>query len=585
MTWGRGRPVGSEQDKGETKRFFKPHVYVGVVRISPGPPRCVQHARLRATLPVASCLLVPSPAMPSSIADPLYERLLSAYPADRSYVPPDWSSGPMPPPIRHFLEQLLHHQLQHERRRLMRARSGWVDYESAPMRRALSGLYDAMEDHPRVPPDEWTGALQQAARYVTAYLLRPAPVLTDFVFGECTEPLPMERVRWRMQFFDTYTYLFNAVEAYAQKKGLDTFERDRFERFLRKIDAHLTADYGADRWLRLLSPLLNLTEVATGKDAVPIRLLKTFFEDKEREDIVDRLQTLDRQGHTRVGEAGLRRLLTPEEETVDTPRETTERAPEVEPLRGQVSESPDAESPDAGAPADWAPDEGGSWDLGAPGRSEAGDAEENADDGATPLWKRFQSVPNRTRRGDGEASPGEPSGRQSGGEPLWAQYRAARNAGSNTTPRGHDVARAGSETGEADRPTTESPAPSPTESSSTEPSSTESSSTGRSPDGGASLEERSSAPAGSPSGSSSIEDLERAVLGESNPPQRGVFIRQLFDGGREDYERVLAKLHQAESWSQASQIIARDIFRAHKVNIYSDAAVHFTNAVEDRFRG
>jgi hypothetical protein len=47
---------------------------------------------------------------------------------------------------------------------------------------------------------------------------------------------------------------------------------------------------------------------------------------------------------------------------------------------------------------------------------------------------------------------------------------------------------------------------------------------------------------------------------------------------------VLRRLAEADNWNEASQIIASDIFRKHKVNIYSDAAVHFTNAVESRFR-
>jgi len=81
-----------------------------------------------------------------------------------------------------------------------------------------------------------------------------------------------------------------------------------------------------------------------------------------------------------------------------------------------------------------------------------------------------------------------------------------------------------------------------------------------------------------------IEALEQSVFGKSNPPQRGVFVRQLFDGDLDDYEQVLLRLDTADSWGEASQIIARDVFRAHKINIYSDAAVHFTNAVEQRFR-
>jgi hypothetical protein len=87
-----------------------------------------------------------------------------------------------------------------------------------------------------------------------------------------------------------------------------------------------------------------------------------------------------------------------------------------------------------------------------------------------------------------------------------------------------------------------------------------------------------------PGGGDSLETLEREILGTTNPPHRGVYVRQLFNGDQTAYRQVLRRLRSADSWGEASQIIASEVFRAYKVNIYSDAAVHFTNAVESRFR-
>ncbi len=78
--------------------------------------------------------------------------------------------------------------------------------------------------------------------------------------------------------------------------------------------------------------------------------------------------------------------------------------------------------------------------------------------------------------------------------------------------------------------------------------------------------------------------LEHDVLGPRGSSNRDLFIRKLFDGDRDGYVDTLKRLREAPSWSRASQIIAQDIFRAHQVNIYSDPAVTFTNAVEERFR-
>jgi hypothetical protein len=85
------------------------------------------------------------------------------------------------------------------------------------------------------------------------------------------------------------------------------------------------------------------------------------------------------------------------------------------------------------------------------------------------------------------------------------------------------------------------------------------------------------------------EDLELAaevegrVLGNA-VGQRGEFIRDLFGGSEDRYVLALTVLEEAEDWTEASHFIADQIFRKHRINIYSSAAVQFTNAVEARFR-
>lgn len=85
-------------------------------------------------------------------------------------------------------------------------------------------------------------------------------------------------------------------------------------------------------------------------------------------------------------------------------------------------------------------------------------------------------------------------------------------------------------------------------------------------------------------GAVSLTDLERAVLGERGARNRHLFVKHLFSGSPDDYEYTLRRLARAGSWSQASQIIAREVFLKHEVNIYSDPAVAFTDAAEAQYR-
>jgi len=175
-----------------------------------------------------------------------------------------------------------------------------------------------------------------------------------------------------------------------------------------------------------------------------------------------------------------------------------------------------------------------------PPRSDAATSDAATSDAApkaTPMWKQFEHDATRRRTQTGSST----SDASDDAQPLWAQFQQRPSAASP----------------EPDAPTNDI----------------------------------GSAPASSPEASPSaaehddaLSTLEREVFGPSHTPKRKVYVQSLFDGDRDAYRDVLKRLRTAESWSEASQIISSDVFRAYQVNIYSDAAVHFTNAIETTFR-
>jgi hypothetical protein len=150
--------------------------------------------------------------------------------------------------------------------------------------------------------------------------------------------------------------------------------------------------------------------------------------------------------------------------------------------------------------------------------------------GPTPLWQQFRSAGGLSA--DASPTP-SPVNNVSEAAPLWQRFR---------------------------------PAPSSTEEA-TAPSSPE-----------------EAAPSSAEDTGPPLLPLEQAVLGGRSPSNRDLFVRELFNGSQEDYRKTLQRLRKAPNWTRASQIIAQDVFRTHQVNIYSEPAVLFTNAVEDRFR-
>jgi hypothetical protein len=81
-----------------------------------------------------------------------------------------------------------------------------------------------------------------------------------------------------------------------------------------------------------------------------------------------------------------------------------------------------------------------------------------------------------------------------------------------------------------------------------------------------------------------LEELERKVLADFEENQRSWYVQHLFGGSVDAYTMVLRKLGTAHTWKQASQIIAQEVFQEYTVNIYSEPAVAFTDAVEAQFR-
>ena len=79
-------------------------------------------------------------------------------------------------------------------------------------------------------------------------------------------------------------------------------------------------------------------------------------------------------------------------------------------------------------------------------------------------------------------------------------------------------------------------------------------------------------------------DVAGMVLGGAHD-RTDAYVRELFDGNKEHFNRVMIHLAEAPDWTSASSIIADEVFKAFRIDIYSDIAVDFTNAVEARYSG
>jgi len=164
------------------------------------------------------------------------------------------------------------------------------------------------------------------------------------------------------------------------------------------------------------------------------------------------------------------------------------------------------------------------------------EATPEATDAPTPLWKRFQM--------DEEEDSGEDNSGKSD-EPLWKKFESKK----------------------AD----------PTQTSSSEVESE-----GR-PDRQTSQDQE---PEDEPIPVFEAVDstVERIVLGAA-VERRDRYVRDLFQSDEKTFCHVLDQLAASPDWTSASAIIADQVFRPFQVDIYSEIAVDFTDAVESRYSG
>jgi hypothetical protein len=304
----------------------------------------------------------------------------------------------------------------------------------------------------------------------------------------------------------------------------------------------MCAGHDTASWLRLLQPLFALGRAAyPHHDGLPAELLEAFFEEKKADFPLRRLRTARREHDlATLTPSALEEVLT----TPEGPPADAESPAGVAPDRDETSsreERATTDAPSAAAPPEAdAPDEAESPD-GAEQPPDEASPSAPEETPATPLWKRFAGAAGSEEE-ETESPPPEAE-RPADGEtarPRWQQFGAPSTA--DDAPQ--------------EAPSETDPAPA-----------------------------SAGADSASPPASPALAQLEKQVLGPAAAEsERARFVRELFDGSEEAYERVLRRLRGAEDWHAATQIIARDVFRAHGVDIYSDPARDFTDAVEARYR-
>ncbi len=528
--------------------------------------------------------------MPNATAKALEQRLLRAFPPNQPYVPDDWRTAAVPSVVQSFLQHRLLEQLDEVIHSMRQEEMAWVNDSDPELESARAAFEEALRANGQIPESDWPRMVRQAAHVGISYLVRPVPTATAYLFEGRDTTLSVAYIAYRMQALAPYEYLRKGLDAFARHREVQRLDANTFRETLLKVDRILTRDYSVDRWLDTLQPLFDAAEAAYGDPGCPVRVLHPFFAHKEQTVYADRLRALDdnrslTQNELRSVLADMGGAASPPQSVArstasSTPPEDTLNAqadnapPPAEPTSNETPRTPSSFEPDSATSSDTedaadaaASDTASLWgrpaERNADASEDAGDASASQSNAGTerdaarsndphePTW----DVPSGPRPvSSNESAPASEDAPSNGPTPRWKQFhQSSERASSQATSTSNESAAGGTarwkQFGQR---------------STAQDTSGDNASASPTPD--------------------QLEALESDALGDLDAGQRRLFVDQLFDGSTARYAKILSALGDATSWREASQIIAQDVFRRNKINIYSDAAVNFTNAVERCYR-
>lgn len=428
----------------------------------------------------------------------------------------------IPEGLRHFLVRSIERRIHLETHEALSSMNPWIDADHESVHAAANQSAEMLFQTARYPAKDWKRASAQAVSSLLEYLQEPARALAEFAYPSGVQAVLAHDVRRRTGYFCDYPYMARAVDAWLEQRASDMVDRSAFEAAMRHLDARMTDDHETDEWIDLLQPMVDLVTYA-GVEPVglPVSMVCRFFEAKDRPALASLITSA----------AAVHRA---EMITVPSLREIIEKGLENERLQGEQPASPDEPASAPQTPgADASPDSQQS-DASAPSSEGNG----GRDDQPLPLWKRFQQ---RADTKGAAASASDAERAEDSGQPLWKSFES---------------------------PSEERTAISQSGSSSI-----------------ASEEEPDSrAVPDIPVQEAPRLESQHIVLGTA-VRSRERFIRALFDNDEAAYTEAMDDLVEAPDWSSASSIIADRIFKPYRIDIYSDVAVDFTNAVEARYSG
>jgi hypothetical protein len=192
----------------------------------------------------------------------------------------DVLAGEIPRSVRAYLLAEVAHWLAEDLQKI--PRFAQIRLDEAGLYHVQKTMLQTLATTYALTRDELAAALRVAVQFTNNYLTRPQWTLEHFAFGE-EDPVPTRTILARLDYLAEYAYFPRLLEGILRRRELREVSREDFKHLLGQIDDQIVKQHNPRELALLTKPIFDflLLKDAALEDAIPLRPILLFFEDKK----------------------------------------------------------------------------------------------------------------------------------------------------------------------------------------------------------------------------------------------------------------------------------------------------------------
>ena len=163
----------------------------------------------------------------------------------------------------------------------------WANIGSERVQRVWQEFISAIRAEARLPASYAKTVIETAVADVLEVLIQPRKNIPDVIFGT-EKTLSLQSIKQRTNAIVVYRHFATLLPRYMEKKGLDELSFERCKKVVIAADEKMTSRYSPLNWAQMLEPLFNLMN-----EQIDTSLLRLFFEDKKMPRIARQFDLMD----------------------------------------------------------------------------------------------------------------------------------------------------------------------------------------------------------------------------------------------------------------------------------------------------